>query len=584
MPLTSGQNFAGYTIIRLLGSGGMGEVYLAQHPRLPRRDALKLLPHDWSADAEYRARFNREADLASTLWHPHIVGVHDRGEEDGQLWISMDFVDGLDAARLLADRYPAGMPVEEVARIVTAVASALDYAHKQGLLHRDVKPANIMMTNLDDEGEQRILLTDFGIARNVNDISGLTKTNMTVGTVAYCAPEQLLGEDVDDRADEYSLAATAYHLLTGSQLFPNSNPAVVISHHLNVPPPTLADSRPELAALDPVLATGLAKRPEDRFRRCSDFAHALGEQIDSAGAPTFLAPTAPAPRPVTPVDGVPPHDDRIEPRKRWKGPWVAVAAVIAVAILTALVMMWRPWYHGNSNSPQPNASSFAIPTTTVPRSSGLRTAALPPFNPPTDLGENCTYSPTANPGVKQVTPPRSGKIPTNPAVVSATMVTNQGSLGIELDNAKAPCTVNNFASLAQKGYFDNTSCHRLTTSPDLAVLQCGDPKGDGTGGPGYQFANEYPTNQYPPNDPALHRPVLYPRGTVAMANAGPGTNGSQFFMVYKDSELPPDYTVFGTVDNNGLTTLDNVAAAGVADGSEDGRPATAVTIKSIRLD
>jgi serine/threonine-protein kinase len=102
MPLANGQTFAGYTIIRLLGSGGMGEVYLAQHPRLPRRDALKLLPHDWSADTEYRARFNREADLASTLWHPHIVGVHDRGEEDGQLWISMDYVEGQDAARLLA--------------------------------------------------------------------------------------------------------------------------------------------------------------------------------------------------------------------------------------------------------------------------------------------------------------------------------------------------------------------------------------------------------------------------------------------------------------------------------------------------
>jgi serine/threonine protein kinase, bacterial len=181
MPLTKGQTFAGYTIIRSLGSGGMGEIYLAQHPRLPRRDALKLLPHDWSADPEYRARFNREADLASTLWHPHIVGVHDRGEEDGQLWISIDFVDELDAARLLTDRYPAGMPLDEVARIVTAVAGALDYAHKQGLLHRDVKPANIMVTHVDEEGEQRIVLTDFGIARNINEISGLTATNMTVG-------------------------------------------------------------------------------------------------------------------------------------------------------------------------------------------------------------------------------------------------------------------------------------------------------------------------------------------------------------------------------------------------------------------
>ena len=397
-PLTSGQTFAGYRIIRLLGSGGMGEVYLAQHPRLPRQDALKLLPHDWSADAEYRARFNREADLASTLWHPHIVGVHDRGEEDGQLWISMDFVDGLDAARLLADRYPAGMPVEEVARIVTAVASALDYAHKQGLLHRDVKPANIMIANLDDEGEQRILLTDFGIARNVNDISGLTKTNMTVGTVAYSAPEQLLGEDVDGRADQYSLAATAYHLLTGSQLFPNSNPAVVISRHLNVPPPALADLRPELARLDPVLAAGLAKRPEDRFERCSDFARALSEQINP-DVPTTSAPTASAPRARPPVGPTPPHGDSIN-RNGLKaaspqstppiptrgggigrrtsialivGAVVIFAAVLAVAIPATLRHQSSPTTQTPTAQPVPNSSQPVLTSTSslVPSSSAL---------------------------------------------------------------------------------------------------------------------------------------------------------------------------------------------------------------------
>ena len=118
------QTFAGYRIVRLLGSGAMGEVYLAEHPRLPRRDALKVLPADVSADPDYRARFEREADLASTLWHPHIVSVHDRGEYKGQLWISMDYVDGQDAGRLLADRYPAGMPADQVVQIVTAVASA----------------------------------------------------------------------------------------------------------------------------------------------------------------------------------------------------------------------------------------------------------------------------------------------------------------------------------------------------------------------------------------------------------------------------------------------------------------------------
>lgn len=336
MPLTNGQTFAGYTIIRMLGSGGMGEVYLAQHPRLPRRDALKLLPREWSADEEFRARFAREADLASTLWHPHIVGVHDRGEEEGQLWLSMDFVDGLDAARLLAERYPAGMPVEEVVRIITAVASALDYAHKQHLLHRDVKPANIMMTHLDGEGEQRILLTDFGIARNVNDISGLTKTNFTVGTVAYAAPEQLLGEDIDGRADQYSLAATAFHLLTGSRLFENSNPAVVISRHLNVSPPALSDLRPALAKFDPVLTIGLAKRPEDRFERCSDFARALSGQIDSANGTTTSAPTASTPRATPAVEA------RARPPWR-RAAFVAVLVVVLlVASIGAAVFLLRP--------------------------------------------------------------------------------------------------------------------------------------------------------------------------------------------------------------------------------------------------
>jgi serine/threonine protein kinase, bacterial len=295
MPLGVDQRFADYVVVRRLGAGGMGEVYLAQHPRLPRRDALKLLAGDVSADPSFRERFLREADLASTLWHPHIVGVHDRGEHHGQLWISMDFVDGEDAGSLLARKYPAGMPQELVTKIVTAVASALDYAHKKGLLHRDVKPANILLTHLEDDDEQRILLTDFGIARTIDDVTGLTATNTTLGTVAYTAPEQLMGEPIDGRADQYSLAATTYHLLTGSQLFDNSNPAVVISRHLNSEPPELAKIRPELAALDPVLAAGLAKNPSDRFANCSDFARALAAQASTTAASMPAAPTTPAP-------------------------------------------------------------------------------------------------------------------------------------------------------------------------------------------------------------------------------------------------------------------------------------------------
>jgi peptidyl-prolyl cis-trans isomerase B (cyclophilin B) len=183
-----------------------------------------------------------------------------------------------------------------------------------------------------------------------------------------------------------------------------------------------------------------------------------------------------------------------------------------------------------------------------------------------------------------VNPPRSGKVPTDPAQVSISMVTNQGNIGLLLANNESPCTVNSFASLVGQKFFDDTQCHRLTTSPTLGVLQCGDPKGDGTGGPGYQFANEYPSDQYPPDDPALHQPVAYPRGTLARANSGPNTNGSQFFMVYKDSQLPPEYTVFGTIQQDGLATLDKIAKAGVAGGGDDGAPTTEITIKSVRLD
>ncbi|HJT92586.1 MAG TPA: peptidylprolyl isomerase [Mycobacterium sp.] len=211
-------------------------------------------------------------------------------------------------------------------------------------------------------------------------------------------------------------------------------------------------------------------------------------------------------------------------------------------------------------------------------------AALPPFKPPATLGSNCQYPATTEPASKPAKPPRNGRVPTDPAVVTASVSTSDGNIGLELDNAKTPCTVNNFASLAQQGFFDNTSCHRLTSAPDLGVLQCGDPSGTGTGGPGYRFPNEYPTNQYRLTDPALKTPVLYPRGTLAMANAGPGTNGSQFFMVYQDSLMPPTYTVFGTVDATGLATLDKIAESGVADGSDDGKPAKDVTIKSVLLD
>ena len=301
MPLEKGAVFAGYTIAGLLGSGGMGEVYLAQHPRLPRLDALKILPTSLTEDADYRQRFNREADLAATLWHPNIVGLHDRGEFDGQLWITMDYVDGTDAARAL--RESSRLPEPDVLEIVTAVADALDYAHQRNLVHRDVKPANILLTKSDSD-RRRILLADFGIARQADDISGLTATNMTVGSIAYAAPEQLMGGPIDGRADQYALAATAFHLFTGVPPYDHSNAAVIIGKHLTAPPPALSQHRPELARLDPVLAKAMAKDPAARYPRCRDFAHALGEALTGPAAyehPTQAATAWPPPAPVEAV-------------------------------------------------------------------------------------------------------------------------------------------------------------------------------------------------------------------------------------------------------------------------------------------
>jgi serine/threonine-protein kinase len=403
MPLADHSEFAGYTVIRLLGSGAMGEVYLARHPRLPRNDALKVLPADISSDPGYRERFVREADLAAGLWHPNIVSVLDRGEHEGKLWIAMAYVPGIDADELIRRRYQAGMPVNEVVNIITAVAGALDYAHGRGLLHRDVKPANIMLTE-PDEGERRALLADFGIAHTIGEISGLTATNMTVGTVAYAAPEQLMGEDLDARADQYALAATAYHLLTGAPPFVHSNPAVVISHHLNVKPPSIGRTHPELSMLDAVFDVALAKDPGDRFHKCAEFARALSiarfepaAAVSSPNTPTqadllpvaatAVAPATNRPRPFSPraaepAPGKPKQGARRDDRLRRRVVLVA-SAVTVIALAVAAALLW-PSKNEQLSAPETpsSATSSAIPPPSTDLSSAPATPA--PATPSTE--------------------------------------------------------------------------------------------------------------------------------------------------------------------------------------------------------
>lgn len=248
-----------------------GDVYLVQDPRSARWQALKILLPALSSDRQFRRDFQAETPTVTGLRHPHIVTVHDRDDFDGQLWLAMDYVEGSSAAQLLKDRFPAVWPVGEVLAIITAVAGALDYAHQRGLLHRDVKPANILLTSPAD-GEQRILLSDFGVARPLGEHSGVVGSHVPVGTVGYAAPEQLMGADVDRRADQYALAATAFHLLTGAPPTEYLSPSAALRELLTGAPRKLSDQRPELAHLDRVFARALAKRPVDRFASCREFA------------------------------------------------------------------------------------------------------------------------------------------------------------------------------------------------------------------------------------------------------------------------------------------------------------------------
>ncbi|WP_446225860.1 protein kinase domain-containing protein [Nocardia sp. IBHARD005] len=265
----AGTVFAEYRIDRLLGRGGMGTVYLAAHPRLPRRVALKLLNRELYSDHEVRGRFEREADVSAHLDHPGIVSVLDRGVDDGLMWISMQYVDGRDASVFRGEPLD---PVRAVG-IIAQTAEALDYAHDRGVLHRDVKPANILLA--PSRTGDRVLLTDFGIARLRGDARQLTRTGAFLATLAYASPEQLSGAPVDHRADQYSLGCTLFTLLTGESPFPAENPGAVVAAHLAKPVPRASAMIVDLPpGIDAVIARAMAKEPAERFTSCEEFARA----------------------------------------------------------------------------------------------------------------------------------------------------------------------------------------------------------------------------------------------------------------------------------------------------------------------
>ncbi len=588
--------FGHYELRELLGPGAEGQVYRAYDVATDRVVALKVLPPQMAEDDEFAQRFRREARVAANLNDPHVVPIHSYGEIDGQLYVDMRLVEGRDLTHYMAE-HGGRLGADRSVAVIEQVAEALDAARQEGLIHRDVKPSNILIANARDF----VYLIDFGIARTAAD-TALTRAGHTMGTVAYMSPERIQGT-TDHRADVYSLACVLYESLTGQRPFPGDGMDEQLDGHLNTPPPRPSLAIPDVPeALDDVVARGMAKDPDQRYQTAVELAQAARSAL-SGSHPATVPTASPPPSAATPPADAPPRPTPRAAHPALQAPAsnrrlilaVVGGSVFALAAVVALVIALIG--HSDSQRGTKSASSSAPvrprlkPGVPVPAAGatppGATVAPLPAFAPPADLGANCQYptvpadSQDASP--KPVTLPPTGKVPTVPPVINATLSTNYGDIGIQLANAESPCAVNSFVSLAQQQFFNNTTCGRLTTTPGMGTLLCGGPDQDGTGGPGYEFADEYPVNQYSPGDPALRATVLYPRGTLGLTTSEPNTNGSQFVIFTTDAESPPVNTVFGSVDLAGLTVVDKIVAAGVAGNRESGLPVNPVTITSVQI-
>ena len=303
-----------YELEELVGTGGMSSVFRAHDTLLDRKVALKVLHQQYSDDAEYVERFRREARAVAALSHPNIVTVIDRGEHGGRQFIVFEYVDGENLKRLIERHGP--LPVEQALQVAMQIARGLSFAHREGLVHRDVKPQNVLLN-----GDGRAKVTDFGIARSLDVQRGMTQTGTVLGTSDYIAPEQAQGRRVDEHTDVYSLGVVLYELLTREVPFPGENFVAVAMRHINEPPPSVSDKRPDVPPrVDAAVRRAMAKDPDQRFPTMDAF---YGE-LEACLAELQTAH----------VTAVP---SRRAHRRRRSGPWPLVLVLAAVLAIGAVV-------------------------------------------------------------------------------------------------------------------------------------------------------------------------------------------------------------------------------------------------------
>jgi serine/threonine protein kinase len=372
-----GSTIAGCRLDAVAGRGGMGVVYRATQLALDRTVALKAIAPRLAEDEAYRERFQRESQLAASLEHPNVIPVYEAGELDGTLYLIMRWVDGTDLRALLSAE--GRLDPSRALRLLRPVASALAAAHRRGLIHRDVKPANVLIAT-DNGEEEHVYLTDFGIAKRT-DGQSLTRTGVLVGTLDYTAPERIEGAKGSPATDIYAFGCMLFEALTGHVPYPRSTEIAKMHAHLNEPLPSLAADQPGIPrALERVVATAMAKRPEDRYASAAELVAALDAALaeieESTQQPTRLSPVVPdlptvlsAQEPVpTPPPAEPPAPRRTESpqRPRSRLPWLAGAAVAAVvAIVVVIAVAISGGGTSRPNSPSTTASTGTVATANI---------------------------------------------------------------------------------------------------------------------------------------------------------------------------------------------------------------------------